>query len=520
MESQNHRGNNGHSHRGVPVATVRDCVAVLFRHRSLVTLSFLGILLAAVVAALVLPAQYQAQMEIVVNRDRVSPVVSPEAGSQTDFAFSVTEEEMNSEVALLQSHDLLEQVVRDCGLYRPSPHSMWARLIPSLSADAADQAAQPDPKRVAKAVLKLAKQLDVQLLKRSNVLAVSYQSPDPQLSARVLNDLQRLYIEKHAAVHRPSGTLEFFRQETDQYRKGLEDAEARLVSFTSQQGVVDGQIEKEMALRKLNEFDASLRTTQAGIAETEHRVRALEAEAKTTSPRQTTQVKTGDNGQLLENLTATLLTLELKRTELLTKFNPSYRPVQEVEKEIAQTRAALLQAEQAPIKEVTTDRDPTHEYLRTELAKAKADLAGLEARAAATAVAVGAYQQNARWLDQKEVVQHDLLRSVRAAEDNYMLYLRKQEEARISDALDRRQIVNVSVAEAATVPVLPVSSRSMIVLLGGILAGIVSIGLAFGSEYLDPTFRTPDEVAAALDLPVLASLPKGNGNGRAKDLSF
>jgi hypothetical protein len=35
--------------------------------------------------------------------------------------------------------------------------------------------------------------------------------------------------------------------------------------------------------------------------------------------------------------------------------------------------------------------------------------------------------------------------------------------------------------------------------------------LAFTSDFLDPSFRTPDEVAGFLESPALASLPK---NGR------
>ena len=45
-----------------------------------------------------------------------------------------------------------------------------------------------------------------------------------------------------------------------------------------------------------------------------------------------------------------------------------------------------------------------------------------------------------------------------------------------------------------------------------LLATIVSVGLAFGSEYLDSTFRTPDEVRLFLDIPVLATMPKNNKN--------
>jgi len=48
-------------------------------------------------------------------------------------------------------------------------------------------------------------------------------------------------------------------------------------------------------------------------------------------------------------------------------------------------------------------------------------------------------------------------RSAKLAEDNCLLYSRKQEEAQIQDALDQRRIVNVSIAEQPTVPALPSS---------------------------------------------------------------
>src|SRR5207247_9965349 len=131
------------------------------------------------------------------------------------------------------------------------------KLSRTMSAAAANQAAQPDPKQVAKAVLKLAKQLDVQVVKRSHVIAVAYETPDPQLSARVLNELEKLYLAKHATVHRPTGTFDFFTQEAYQYRKGLEEAEASLVSFKQQQGVVDGQTEKDLALSQCRQCDVA-----------------------------------------------------------------------------------------------------------------------------------------------------------------------------------------------------------------------------------------------------------------------
>ena len=40
---------------------------------------------------------------------------------------------------------------------------------------------------------------------------------------------------------------------------------------------------------------------------------------------------------------------------------------------------------------------------------------------------------------------------------------------------------------------------------------VVAIGLAFAVDYLDPSFRTPDEVREFLDVPVFASIPE-NGH--------
>ena len=87
---------------------------------------------------------------------------------------------------------------------------------------------------------------------------------------------------------------------------------------------------------------------------------------------------------------------------------------------------------------------------------------------------------------------------MKTEEDNYLLYLRKQEEARINDALDRRGILNVAIAEPATHPALP--SRSIISLRRccAVPGFTGSVGLAFFADFMDPSFRTPDEVSAFL----------------------
>jgi uncharacterized protein involved in exopolysaccharide biosynthesis len=266
-----------------------------------------------------------------------------------------------------------------------------------------------------------------------------------------------------------------------------------------------------LALQKLNDADSSAHQTEVQKEEAERRVVALQQAFSETPERTVTQVKTADNPGLQEKMKSRLLELVLKRTELTTKFQPSYQLVQEVDRQIAETRATIAAEELSPVKDETTDQDATHEWARAELAKGQVELSGLEARAKATETMRSSYAEAAQRLGDRAILQEQLRRNLKSAEEKYLLYANKREEARIGDALDQGGILNVTIAEQPTAPALPAHSRAALALLGFLFAGAMSTGIAFTADYLDPAFRTPDEVIAYLGSPVLASLPRQSG---------
>jgi uncharacterized protein involved in exopolysaccharide biosynthesis len=265
---------------------------------------------------------------------------------------------------------------------------------------------------------------------------------------------------------------------------------------------------RDITLQKLSEFRSSLQQTRAEMAAAAQRISTLQNQAGTTPERLTTSMRQQDDAQVLQGLKNTLNTLELKRTELLTKYQPTYPLVQEADKQIADTQAAIAREEAKPIKEETTDRNPTYAWINEELAKAKAEYSGLQARAAAQQAIVEKYETETRDLEQKGLLEQDLLRTVKTDEENYLLYQRKREQARMTEALDSTRIVNVAVAEQPVAPSLPSNSRALVMLLGTLLATVVTLGAVFVQEYMDPSFRTPAEVSAELNIPVLASVPQ------------
>src|SRR5262249_57165503 len=71
----------------------------------------------AVVGVLVVPAKDWSKPGCCVHRERVDPPLSAEqTGTLQQMAPALTEEDITSEVGLLQSQDLLEKVVVACGL--------------------------------------------------------------------------------------------------------------------------------------------------------------------------------------------------------------------------------------------------------------------------------------------------------------------------------------------------------------------------------------------------------------------
>ena len=469
--------------------TPRDLATTLFRRPQLMVCSF-GLVLLATMLIVLFSARYESHFKVLLRHGRYDPVVSSQPTSVMDLTRpDITEEELNSEVELLRDEDLLKEVVKMAG------------LVPAGIAD------RDRPAEIEYAVRKLERCLDVEALKKSNLIQVSYKDTSPERAASILAALSTLYVQRHTKLQRPPGEIQFFDQQTAEYEKRMHRSEAELVHFTRTRGVVSAALERDIALQKLGEADAAYRQIDQDRVETERRVASLGEQLKSFPSRSVTLKRWADNPEVLEKMKTHLLELLLKRTELLSRFEPSYRLVQEVEQEIAETRASIAAEALAPVRDETSDKDPNYEWARMELEKAQVQGDGLRARQSDAAAQVTSLRQAAQQMQSDSVDQQDLMRAAKAEEDNYLLYLRKREEARIGDALDERRIVNVAIVEPPAAPALPARSVPLYFLLAFGLAMAFSVGIAFTTEYFDPTIRTPDEAHGLLKVPVLAWLP-------------
>jgi uncharacterized protein involved in exopolysaccharide biosynthesis len=188
-----------------------------------------------------------------------------------------------------------------------------------------------------------------------------------------------------------------------------------------------------------------------------------------------TQERTSPQQSLIGRLNEMLAELRNRRTELETKFRSDDRLVVEVRKEIAETSAALERALAQDSTEKETDINPVRQNAEKELVSAEAVLSGLQARRGRLGGIVNEYRQRMFNLADATVKHDALARQVKENENNYLLYEKKREEARIAESLDQQRITNVAIVQAPTTPVQPSSPRVKLDLL---LAAICSVFMA------------------------------------------
>jgi uncharacterized protein involved in exopolysaccharide biosynthesis len=471
------------------ILTPRDLAATLFRRPQLMLGSF-ALVLVATMALAFFSARYESHFKVLLRRGRFDPVASAQPASAMDVSRpEIGEEELNSEVELLRDEDLLKQVVAMAG------------LIPS------DTPAALREYEIEYAARRLGRRLDVEALKKSNLIQVSYKDSDPERGARIMTALSTAYINKHTNLQRPSREIQFFDLQTEESAKRLHHSEDEIVNFTRASGVASAAMERDIALQRLGEADAVNRQIDQERVETERSIASLRDQIKAFPSRSVTLKRWTDNPDLLEKLKTHLLDLQLQRTDLLTRFQPSYRPVQEIEQQIEQAKTSIAAEALSPVRDETTDKDPNYEWARMELEEAEVRLQGLRAKENDAAAQALSLRSTAQQLQARSIDQQDLIRTAKADEDAYLLYRHKREEARIGDALDAQRILNVAIVEPPAAPALPNHSIVFYFVIAFGLSIMFAVGAAFAAEYFDSTVRTPSEAQRLLEVPVLAWLP-------------
>jgi uncharacterized protein involved in exopolysaccharide biosynthesis len=217
------------------------------------------------------------------------------------------------------------------------------------------------------------------------------------------------------------------------------------------------------------------------------------------------------------NPAATSLAIELgkkeaERTELLQHYTEQDRLVIDVNAQIAALHGRLADATTQVVGTERVTANPVRQELQRRLLQSELNLADMAARVDGLEGKLDEQAEEATKeavvLRQKSIELSRLEQEVSLAREAYQLYERKQEEARISDAMDQQRFLNVSVIEPPTMPVQPVNGMNPLMLVAALIAGTgLGVGSAVGIEFLGRNFKFEEQVEQILELPVFAVIP-------------
>ncbi len=469
--------------------SLRDFISILFKRKAAILTIFLAVVITVTVGSFLMSPTYQAESSLLVKFGREF-IYRPEVGDKAPMIAFNQEEAINSEINILTSRDIIEQVIKTIKLENIYPDLVKnppSRMTPLEAA-----------------VITFQKKLTVEGVKKSSVIDVSYQHKDPQVAARAVNLLVDFFKEKHLQVH--GGTeSNFLESQTKLYDQELKNSENRLEDFKQKNRVFSLDEQRSLLLKQRTELDTTFKNTRNRIDEVGKKLASLRGQMKTLLADKSRYTQT-EQDKIIVEARAKLLTLQLSEQDLASKYPDTNRLLVNVRKEIQIIRDFLKEQEETIGVKVQTS-NPVYQEAEKEAMNAEAEEASLRTKAATLQLQIANLDSEIKTLDLRGTELKDLNRKVSTNEMNYKTYQEKKEEAQISDEMNRQKLANISVIQAAVVPSKPVKPKKALNILLSIILGAVSgLGLAFLSEYMGQGISTPETAEEKLGLPVLATV--------------
>lgn len=454
-----------------------DRLAAMTRRRGRTFVVLFAIAVACMqVIAFVWPGTYEAKAAVLLQKTRFAASVDADPKQPTVIAGSVSEEEVNSEIAVLTSRQTLEATMKATGLDTiPPPWYIRVIFAPLRGYETAYAWLHetPYPTPAQRALDGMGRALDVQRLKESNILVVSYRAGDPRFAEIVLDELLKQYLAWHVSVHSSIAVEPFFTSQADLLNQEVIALQSKLQDLKAPLGVTDFTTEREIAMRQ----HASLREEELLL-----RRQVRELDAKIQSMRDTnskdqgwTRVSTTTRppSEATENLRGQVLQLELEQIRLDTRYNAESPLVKENSAKLAKARNALDVALKNVGEESTAGLNPMFTVVQQEGARYAADRAGTASRLQAISAQLVESQMRMARLDNAATDGERLELQLESAKERYLMYLERTEKARVDAALDRSRVANVSIVQSASASPKPVSPKRLTTMIVSLIGGLI-----------------------------------------------
>ncbi len=474
--------------------TARDIAAILFRHSRKATLAAAATFAVVVLWTFGTSKRFTSEMSLLVQNGRANDVITPGSGS-TLSASQVTEEELNSQVAVLTSSDLLDDIVD-----------------PGWSSRNQKDISQAELTAHNKKIESLSSRLDISATRSSHVINVKLVANDPRTARDSLQALWQQALKKQSNLNRPAGSTQFFKEQADRSLADLERARAELATFQQEHGFVSLDAKETNLSQRLADLDAKLRENEVLREDITRRIKAGQVQLANTKERIPTAIKNGSSAGTIDNLTPLLVTLQNEQIKKSTGYKANDPEIKELNQQIEATRKAIEEATIRNRTESSEDINPIWQQTMKDLNFNVIQLGGLNAANQQLQVQIKDLEKDLSSSENLSGNFSNLQHKVTETENQYNLLVQKRDAAKMSDLMDQQHWLNLAIIQSPTLSFIPSHPRPLRDLFLGLITSLfMAIVVVFAAETLRGTVATPREVESVSQYPVLATIPF-NGN--------
>jgi uncharacterized protein involved in exopolysaccharide biosynthesis len=477
--------------------TMRDFLWVWFFWKTQAVLTFLMIVGTAILFSYITTPKYESTAKILIL-PRTSEGLIITAGSDEKRIAPVSNEDINNEIALLTSEAVIKDTLRSFengSMDLRVETRGWHKKIVGFTMKQLNEAliflglkerlSSFDSK-----VRLLENSLNVEPVIFSNIVVARLLAENAKAAPVVLTRLLEVYKKHHDKAFTKTESIAFFQDQTTDYRKKLLDAEKKLKEFKKTWNIVDIEKQNEASLELIADLDQELKLIEISGDESHNKIDILKKALKSNSNK-TVIAKEMRTIPVIVELEEGLVPLLIKRSEILKRYTPLSREYRNINSQIE-----IIRGE---IKNEITKAIKTDEL----------ELDSLRVKQKALEEKIDNLRKKTSLMSQKKMELKELEREIELYRQNYMLYASKTEDTRIYGERQKRDLANVSIVNGATVPVVPVFPKRLLILLVSIFVGFfAALGMPFLLEALDRRLKTAKDAKDQLDLPVICSFPE------------
>jgi polysaccharide biosynthesis transport protein len=459
---------------------------IILKYRWLIgCMAIAALLIAAVVTFLMTPI-YRATSSIQIDRETVDVVdVKGVQAEQDPFAADFYQ----TKYELLASRSLAERVVNTLDLSNDKAFQAQGKSFKDNlsglvfgSSKTEDMTGDSDSRNRG-SLSTLTDNITIAPVRGSRIVRISFDHPNAAVATKIANGFAEVFIADNLdrRYDATSYARKFLEERLQQLRVKLEESEKQLVLYAEQKGIINLTDDKNLAVTDLEAINTKLAEAHAQRVKSE----LLWKRAKVTDGFGLKEIL--ESPAIQENRKQRAA-LAAQYQQKLAIFRPAFPEMIQLRNQIAELdheAQIAIKAIKGSIESSYLAAKQEEEALRAQLGQTKTDVV---------------QQRNSN-------IDYTILK--REVDTNRTLYdglLQRYKEIGVAGAVSNN---NISVVDTAAMPRSPRSpnlSRNLALgLLAGLLLGLMA---AFALDYMDDSFKSPEDIERSIGLSVIGVIPK------------